>query len=140
MGSPGAPGAVRKEAVAHGSRVWLYPGGYNMGPRDRAGPRGGVAGVLEVWSGVAGAIPGLIRLASAAAQRWALGAAGALAAASARSRSRRGGSRGCARGGGAGERVRLLATEEGVRGGGSDDDRRVVERDGANDGLTNSSI
>ena len=27
-------GAVRKEAVKHGKHVWLYPGGYNMGPRD----------------------------------------------------------------------------------------------------------
>ena len=26
------PGATRKEAVRHGSHVWLYPGGYNMGP------------------------------------------------------------------------------------------------------------
>ena len=26
------PGATRKEAVRHGAYVWLYPGGYNMGP------------------------------------------------------------------------------------------------------------
>ena len=116
------PGAVRKEAVAHGSRVWLYPGGYNMGPRDRAGPRGGVAGVLEeVWSGVAGAIPGLDALAFASddAAKWGLGAAGALAAASVAImavQARR--LAGMRAGGGAGERVRLLATEEGVRGGG----------------------
>ena len=31
------PGAVRKEAVRHGKRVWLYPGGYNMGPHDDGG-------------------------------------------------------------------------------------------------------
>ena len=117
------PGAVRKEAVAHGSRVWLYPGGYNMGPRDRAGPRGGVAGVLEeVWSGVAGAIPGLDAILASASDddaKWALGAAGALAAASAAImavQARR--LAGMRAGGGAGERVRLLATEEGVRGGG----------------------
>ena len=30
-------GAVRKEAVKHGKHVWLYPGGYNMGPRDASG-------------------------------------------------------------------------------------------------------
>lgn len=30
-------GAVRKEAVRHGKRVWLYPGGYNMGPHDDGG-------------------------------------------------------------------------------------------------------
>jgi len=34
------PGATRKEAVRHGAHVWLYPGGYNMGPRD-AGAFGG---------------------------------------------------------------------------------------------------
>ena len=31
------PGATRKEAVRHGAHVWLYPGGYNMGPRDAGG-------------------------------------------------------------------------------------------------------
>ena len=31
------PGATRKEAVRHGSHVWLYPGGYNMGPHASRG-------------------------------------------------------------------------------------------------------
>lgn len=33
------PSSVRKEAVKHGKHVWLYPGGYNMGPHDAAGLR-----------------------------------------------------------------------------------------------------
>jgi hypothetical protein len=35
------PGATRKEAVRHGAHVWLYPGGYNMGPRDGGSAFGG---------------------------------------------------------------------------------------------------
>ena len=31
------PSSVRKEAVKHGKHVWLYPGGYNMGPHDAGG-------------------------------------------------------------------------------------------------------
>lgn len=31
------PSSVRKEAVKHGKHVWLYPGGYNMGPHDASG-------------------------------------------------------------------------------------------------------
>ena len=31
------PSSVRKEAVKHGKHVWLYPGGYNMGPHDTGG-------------------------------------------------------------------------------------------------------
>ena len=129
------PGAVRKEAVAHGSRVWLYPGGYNMGPRDRAGPRGGVAGVLEeVWSGVAGAIPGLDAILASASDddaKWALGAAGALAAAASSWRSGRG-ARGDARGGRGGG-ARALARDRGEGRGATMID--AVGGDGANDGL-----
>ena len=57
------PGATRKEAVRHGAHVWLYPGGYNMGPHKKGD------GVYGFFGGDGGAfaVPGL----SAVSERMA---------------------------------------------------------------------
>tara|TARA_B110000977_G_scaffold201880_1_gene299697 strand:+ start:2598 stop:3212 length:615 start_codon:yes stop_codon:yes gene_type:complete len=41
------PGSTRKEAVRHGSHVWLYPGGYNMGPHAKTNEGFGLFGLMN---------------------------------------------------------------------------------------------
>ena len=59
------PGATRKEAVRHGAHVWLYPGGYNMGPHKKGD------GVYVFFGGDGGAfaVPGCRRFGRMARSR-----------------------------------------------------------------------